>query len=380
MSKMDDAMDFLKRMRKGAADEFSYGKEDHRMIMRRARERQGLERDGTMFEDMMGANRTATLIQELMGKADNAYVQERKAAGMGLSDDKARRIGQILGTIGSDIVQDRGRSVWWLLNAPQATTQVLQDWQLKSKAPDLYETERVKDKRGTPITDKELARRLGVIDDDDQPKVGYSTAKGGKGWNKRKVDPGLIHALQIPAGIAINSSMGLLNPFGGQEGYKAVIESDEDPSKTGNVLGEVAAKYILGRTGNLLPWDEFKQVRPDVSKDEYMRYKAFKFDKEGDFNPLDGTVTLPTGVVKYTNEGIHGPELQFLGRSIPLATGILPTAAAIMGTAYGARGGRVGRGLGVGLASMAGGQVLGNAIENERRRRNQEENERRYNS
>ena len=67
-----------------------------------------------------------------------------------------------------------------------------------------------------------------------------------------------------------------------------MFESEDDPSKTSNVLGEVAAKYILGRTGNLLPWDEFKQVRPDVSKGEYMRYKAFKFDKEADFNPLDG--------------------------------------------------------------------------------------------
>ena len=48
-----------------------------------------------------------------------------------------------------------------------------------------------------------------------------------------------------------------------------MLPSEEDPSKTNNVLGEVAAKYILGRTGNLLPWDEFKKVRPDVSKDEY---------------------------------------------------------------------------------------------------------------
>ena len=63
-----------------------------------------------------------------------------------------------------------------------------------------------------------------------------------------------------------------------------------------------------------------------------------------------------------------------------MATGVLPTAAAIAGTALGARGGKIKRGLGVGLASMTGGQVLGNAIENERRRRNQEENERRYNS
>ena len=62
MSKMDDAIEFLKRMRKGAEDEFGYGKEDHRMIMRRARERDGYERDGTMFEDMMGSNRTTTTL------------------------------------------------------------------------------------------------------------------------------------------------------------------------------------------------------------------------------------------------------------------------------------------------------------------------------
>ena len=92
----------------------------------------------------------------------------------------------------------------------------------------------------------------------------------------------MTEALMIPAGLQSTSSIGLMNPFGGQEGYKAVLESEEDASKTSNVLGEVAAKYILGRTGNLLPWDEFKQVRPDVSKDEYMKYKAFKFDNSGD--------------------------------------------------------------------------------------------------
>ena len=47
----------------------------------------------------------------------------------------------------------------------------------------------------------------------------------------------------------------------------------------------------------------------------------------------DGQVVLPTGVLKYTNEGIHGPEVQFLGRSLPVDTGIMPTAAAIVGTA-----------------------------------------------
>ena len=200
---------------------------------------------------------------------------------------------------------------------------------------------------------------------------------------RRNYEPGYVDALAIPTGIAVNSGIGLLNPFGGQEGYKAVFESEEDPSKTSNVIGEVAAKYILGRTGNLLPWDEFKKVRPDVSKDEYMRYKAFKFDNEADLNPLDGDVVLPTGVLKYTNEGIHGPEVQFLGRSLPLSTAILPAAASVMGTAYGAkRGAPTGRairgGMVGGLGSLAASSLIGNIIEGERRRRNQAENEQQY--
>ena len=378
MSRLDNALEFLRRMKKGAADEFSYGKEDHRMIMRRAREASGEEQEGPMFTDMMGSNRTATLFNELRGRPDKNYVREREKANMGLSTDRATRIGQIMGVLASDIVQDRGRSIWWLLNAPQATTQVIQDAVLKNQAPELWRSRPVLDAKDNQVKSKRLAAKLGIADTQGRPKVGYSRTEDG--YQERLHGPGSVAALQIPAGIAINSAVGLLNPFGGQEGYKAVLESEEDPSKTSNVIGEVAAKYVLGKTGNLLPWDEFKKVRPDVSKDEYMRYKAFKFEKDADLNPMDGTVTLPTGVVKYTNEGIHGPELQFLGRSIPVATGILPTAAAIAGTAIGARGGRVKRGLGVGLASMAGGQVLGNAIENERRRRNQEENERRYNS
>ena len=140
---------------------------------------------------------------------------------------------------------------------------------------------------------------------------------------------------------------------------------------------EVGAKYLLGRTGQLLNWDDFKEVRPDVSKDEYMRYKAFKFDNNMDLNPFDdGKAVLPTGVLKYTNEGIHGPEVQFLGKSLPVATGIVPTAAAMVGTAYGARRGGIRGGLIGGAASTAGGMLLGNIIEGERRRRNKAENER----
>ena len=107
-----------------------------------------------------------------------------------------------------------------------------------------------------------------------------------------------------------------------------------------------------------------------------MRYKAFKFDKNMDFNPLDdGQVTLPVGVGKFTDEGIHGPEVQFMGRSLPVTTGLLPTAAAIAGTTLGARRGGVRGGLKYGIGSTAAGILGGNLLEQERRRRNAAENE-----
>ena len=117
-----------------------------------------------------------------------------------------------------------------------------------------------------------------------------------------------------------------------------------------------------------------------------MRYKAFKFDNEADLNPLDGDIVLPTGILKYTNEGIHGPEVQFLGRSLPVATALMPAATAIAGTALGARRGaaagrgRTGQGVRQGfiggMAGLGAGMLGGNLIEQERRKRNAEENER----
>ena len=386
---LQEALDFLGRVKQGATEEFGHGREDFRQALKRGYAEVGRETDGSRINQTLGSNRTMTMLAEMAGKADPVQVETRKRMGLGLSEDRATRIGQVLGSLGGDLVQDRGRSLWWLVNAPQAVGNILQEMTLHKAAPGLYQTKSAEDEMGNALTmkNKAAARRLGYLDSNNEPTKGITVSKGGK-LRRRLYEPGHVESLMIPAGVAINTSIGLMNPFGGQEGYKAVLESEDDPSKTSNVLGEVAAKYILGRTGNLLPWDEFKQVRPDVSKDEYMKYKAFKFDNKGDLNIFDdGEVVLPTGVLKYTNEGIHGPEVQFLGRSLPLATGILPTAAAIAGTAYGAKmghemknaqGKQMHRGVRGGLigggVSLAASTLVGNIIEGERRRRNEAEN------
>ena len=106
----------------------------------------------------------------------------------------------------------------------------------------------------------------------------------------------------------------------------------------------------------------------------------FKFDKREDYNPTDGDVTIGAGAIKATSEGIHGPEVQFLGRSLPVTTGIVPYAASLLGgvagARYGAKSGKAALGaLGGGTAGLIAGQVAGNIIEQERRRRNSVENQ-----
>jgi hypothetical protein len=110
--------------------------------------------------------------------------------------------------------------------------------------------------------------------------------------------------------------------FGREAGYGAAVPSEADRTVAVNPIAEGAARLFLGRTGRLLPYDEFVQERPDVSKGEYEAYKAYLF---GGASPIKATL-----------DGIHGPEVSFLGKSMPVATAILPAVAAALGARYGA--------------------------------------------
>jgi hypothetical protein len=327
---------------------------------------------------------------------------------MAFEGSPMHKVGQLGGTVAADVTQDGFRRFYWLLNAAQATGEVINEAVLSKVQPALYGKRTLRsitdeagsrrlNKRGEDMGSTllapskggdqntnqarlDVAQGLGVIDAKGKPKRGYSVSEDDQKravYKQRNFEPGFVQALSIPSGIAINTGIGLMTPFGGAEGYKAAVPSEEDPSKTANIAQEIGLKYIMGRTGNLLPYDDFVKVRPDVSKDKYMRYKAFKFDKELDMNPFDdGKITLPGGSLKTTDEGIHGPELQFLGRSLPVTTGIIPFASAVAGGAMGVRGARpIKQGFLGGLAGLATGQIGGNIIENERRRRNTVENE-----
>ena len=385
MSLLDD----LKQIQRSASQEFGVGQEEVRKALFDARTAEGAGPEAPRFSQMKDAYRTPQALKAAFGgEEDPIYREARNRAGIGFDvSTTPKKVGTALGAVGADLTQDSLRRFYWLLNAAQATGDMIAETAISRARPAL------EDATQNPYTASGAKRPEGK-----KKKFQSDLYAIDKLTGKRKYGPGLVQLAAVPAGVAINTGLGLLTPFGGAEGYKAALPSEEDPTKTSNVLGEVALKYFMGRTGNLLPYDEFVKVRPDVSREEYGRYKAFKHDKKEDYNPFDdGKTSMFAGALRTTDEGIHGPEVQFLGRSLPVTTGIVPFAGAVLGAGLGVS--RVGpktgdskqtpnpvtrqfgsdkpirRGAVGGMVGLLAGQVVGSIIENERRRRNTVENE-----
>ena len=367
-----------------AKEAYGEGREEWSKAFRQGRKAENKTENAPRITEMVGAYPTGIRGKELL---DDALVGMglkklskneaearliREDLGIGAKEGFGPRAGQIAGTIGADLTQDNTRSFYWLLNAAQATGNVINESVMGSKLgnPSLYDN--------VPVGNVKTAKKGGeYLDGQGRPRKGVNI--GDKGViTKRRFEPGHLAALGIPTGIAINTGLGLLTPFGGAEGYKAAVPSEEDPTKTDNVLAEVGLKYLMGSTGKMLPYSEFAEVRPDVSPEEYKAYQAFKYDKPiFDVNPFDdGQMGILAGAVKTTDEGVHGPELQFLGRSLPVTTGIVPYIGALAGGVAGVRTKRpIVGGVAGGMAGLAVGQIAGSMLENERRRRNAAENE-----
>lgn len=381
----EDFKDMLKRVKSGFKDRYEEGREDYRQAYYAARELQGKDPEDARIKTTLATNPTVVMLRDLINKSEPIYKERRKEMGMSLSDDTPTRIGQIGGTIANDLTQDHSRGLWWLLNAPQATGNVINEYALSKANPELFSHDdtgysvpvmdgkdpKVYAKQEYTAANKDKYKKAvaaGLISKEGVRRKGVGQKDGR--FTKRKFAPGDVASLAIPTGIAINAGIGLLNPLGGSGGYAAAVPSSEDPAKTENAVLEVAAKYILGKTGNLLPYEEFSKHRPDVDRGDYNRYKAFKYDKDTDLNVFDdGKVTLPTGVAKFTMEGIHGPELQFLGRSLPATTTLVPFLGALAGGVAGVRTKRPIKGgfLG-GTAGLIAGSAAGMIAEEIRRR------------
>lgn len=106
---------------------------------------------------------------------------------------------------------------------------------------------------------------------------------------------------------------------GRQKGFRAISQDEEDATKSTNpVMDTVFHRGILGRTGWLLPWEEFKEDRPDVSYEKYEGYKDYL--RDGGF----------MGLLKATPDGIDGPEARLMGYRVTVP-GALAAGATLAG-------------------------------------------------
>lgn len=208
-------------------------------------------------------------------------------------NNRSARLAQAAGIAGADLAADGLRNIWWFLNAPQAVAQVAMFQGMRN---------------ATQQQARELNKAKGDVVVDD---------RAGLIRNRN-----LRMAAAAPAWIA--TSLGIGN-FMRQPGYKAALPDPENPTQTTNPVGEFANRYFLGRTGSLLPYDEFVKERPDVSREEYNAYKQYLFSGKSP--------------IKATADGIQGPEVTFMGKSIPLATGIAPMVGAVIGARRGIKQG-----------------------------------------
>lgn len=118
-----------------------------------------------------------------------------------------------------------------------------------------------------------------------------------------------------------------LGEGGRPDGYTAINADPLDPTKSTSPFYDVVIERgLFGRRGKVLPWEQFREERPDVSYEKYQRYKDYLFNKD------DNLLRKMTGgLAKGTLDGINGPELSVMGYSVtPLgAAAALGTLAAV---------------------------------------------------
>jgi hypothetical protein len=205
----------------------------------------------------------------------------------GRGPDLARRGAQFAGAAAKDATTQGLQSIWWFLNAPEAAS-VLAASQTQHGA---------------------LGSRLLPWEEPiPHAPLGSPITR-----------PSLRFAAAFPLVLAASAASGTLFR---QSGYGAVLPTEEDKRESADPMTERLYRTV-GRSGSLLPYKEFVQERPDVSPGEYESYKAF----------LHGD----KGLIKFTPDGINGPEVNFVGKSIPLLTGLLPLVGGIVAGRAGLR-------------------------------------------
>jgi len=132
---------------------------------------------------------------------------------------------------------------------------------------------------------------------------------------------GMAQLAGVAAGLGLSVGSGNFNPTNFEEGgratgFRSLNPDPLDPTQSTSPVVEYGLdRLFFGRTGYLLPYEQFHKERPDVSYQEYVDYQDYLKDK--------GLL----GLVKADPDGIDGPEARILGYRVT-PTGIAAAALA----------------------------------------------------
>ena len=225
----------------------------------------------------------------------------------------------VAGRVAHDVMSDGSRIPYWFLNHPLAMAGVASGYAAQGAGltPDYAIEKAALQAKGIPDSQQ-------LIDEIHAKRLGLAHRGVAGGESPSGLARGIVPLIAGTAMVAASGNHDLLNlaQGGRSPGYQAVLPQEGDYRETSSVAGELLSRYIVGRTGRLLPWEEFTVERPDVPREDYDAARRLQFDK----GPLG------IGLIKGTSRNINGePEVTMMGFRVPMGA-----AAAAVGAMGGA--------------------------------------------
>ena len=140
--RMQQIRNILSDVGEGFKADYELGREDRRNAYLRGRKLKGDTEESTRWEAMMGTHPGIYRMKEALGRIKPEDRQALREHNMDLRGSLAHKTGQFLGSAANDLTQDATRSIYWLLNAAQATGEVINESVLAKAVPELYQTSR----------------------------------------------------------------------------------------------------------------------------------------------------------------------------------------------------------------------------------------------
>ena len=121
MSFADDLIREARNARSAFSEEVGYGPDDQAKMFYKIRNLQGKDDDAPRLQKMAAEHPLIYRARENLGLADPEGIEARAQLGMEMKGTPGGRVGQLGGAVAADLIQDRSRGWWWLVNAAQAT-------------------------------------------------------------------------------------------------------------------------------------------------------------------------------------------------------------------------------------------------------------------